>query len=85
MLGNTSCFVISICRKASVLQVEATAAEKEEMYWDDTGLGGVRITVNPLQKFQELDLNEDKDNEDNSDDEDNQEAKKSLEWDEGPL
>lgn len=75
----------SLTRNANVLEVEATAGEKEEMYWDDTGLGGVRITVNPLQKFQELDLNEDKDSENNSDDEDNQEAKQSLEWDEGAL
>jgi len=72
-------------KKSTVLEVEATAAEKEEMYWDDTGLGGVRITVNPLQKFQELDLNEDKDSEENSEDEENQDAKQSLEWDEGAL
>lgn len=71
--------------RTNVLEVDATAGEKEEMYWDDTGLGGVRITVNPLQKFQELDLNEDKDSEHTSDDEDNQDAKQSLEWDEGAL
>lgn len=73
-------------RSAKTLEVDATAAEKEEMYWDDTGLSGVRITVNPLQKFQELDLNEDKDSEHGqSDDEDHQEAKQCLEWDEGAI
>ncbi|KAK3717508.1 hypothetical protein QZH41_016840, partial [Actinostola sp. cb2023] len=71
-------------KTTSVLEVEATQTEKEEMYWDDTGLGGVRITVNPLQKFQELDLNEDKESV-HSDDEDNQEAKQNLEWDEGAI
>ncbi|XP_001632442.2 calsyntenin-2 [Nematostella vectensis] len=74
-------------RKGAVkLEVPASQAEKEEMYWDDTGLSGVRITVNPLQKFQELDLNEDNDSDNgHSDDEDSQIAKKSLEWDESDM
>lgn len=67
------------------LEVQAEKDKEPEMYWDDTGLGGVRVTVNPLQKFQELDLNEDNENDDNSDDDDNQDAKQNLEWDEGPL
>lgn len=57
------------------------------MYWDDTGLSGVRITLNPMQKFQELDLNEDGNNTDKSDteDEEGKTTKGLLEWDNSDI
>lgn len=65
------------------MKVVSPGDEKEEMYWDDTGLSGVRITLNPMQKFQELDLNEDGAHTDNQDTEDEEggAAKGLLEWD----
>ena len=61
--------------------------DKEEMYWDDTGLSGVRITLNPMQKFQELDLNEDGNNTEKSDTEDEEgtATKGLLEWDNSDM
>ena len=57
------------------------------MYWDDTGLSGVRITLNPMQKFQELDLNEDGANTDNAETEDEEggATKGLLEWDNSDI
>ena len=73
------------CRSASKLEVDTPNA-KEELYWDDTGLAGVCVTVNPMEKFQELDLNEDGGNASESEEEDaadidNAGAKEQLEWD----
>lgn len=53
------------------------------MYWDDIGLSGVRIIFNFMQKFQELDLNEDGVNIDNVEIEDEEGGviKGLLEWD----
>ena len=82
---NLNLCSISRYRSASTLEVDAPSS-KEELYWDDTGLAGVCVTVNPMEKFQELDLNEDATNAtDNSetedDDADNVGAKDQLEWD----
>ena len=74
-------------RKPKTVKVAAPGDDKEEMYWDDTGLSGVRITLNPMQKFQELDLNEDGANTDKSDTEDEEggAAKGLLEWDNSDM
>ena len=70
------------------MPVATPEQEREELYWDDTGLGGVRVTVNPMQKFQELNLNDDEgdDNDDaDSDDDMIKHAKGQLEWDDADM
>ncbi|XP_015759200.1 PREDICTED: LOW QUALITY PROTEIN: calsyntenin-1-like [Acropora digitifera] len=74
-------------QRPTTVKVVSPGDEKEEMYWDDTGLSGVRITLNPMQKFQELDLNEDGAHTDNQDTEDEEggAAKGLLEWDNSDI
>lgn len=79
--------IISLLRRPQTVKVVPPGDDKEEMYWDDTGLSGVRITLNPMQKFQELDLNEDGNNTDKSDteDEEGKATKGLLEWDNSDI
>lgn len=79
--------IFRLRKSASKLEVDVSNA-KEELYWDDTGLAGVCVTVNPMEKFQELDLNEDgtsasvhSESEEEDADVDNVGAKEQLEWD----
>lgn len=74
-------------QRPETVKVVPPGDDKEEMYWDDTGLSGVRITLNPLQKFQELDLNEDGNNTEKSDTEDEEgtATKGLLEWDNSDM
>lgn len=75
-------------RTPAKVRVLAPENEREELYWDDTGLGGVRVTVNPMQKFQELDLNEDGHRSDGgaeTDEEIVKEARGQLEWDDADM
>ena len=74
-------------RRPETVKVVPPGDDKEEMYWDDTGLSGVRITLNPMQKFQELDLNEDSNNTEKSDTEDEEgtATKGLLEWDNSDM
>lgn len=74
-------------RRPETVKVAPPGDDKEEMYWDDTGLSGVRITLNPMQKFQELDLNEDGNNTEKSDTEDEEgtATKGLLEWDNSDM
>ena len=75
------------CRRPATVKVNPPGDENADMYWDDTGLSGVRITLNPMQKFQELDLNEDGANTDNAETEDEEggATKGLLEWDNSDI
>lgn len=74
-------------QRPATVKVNPPGDENADMYWDDTGLSGVRITLNPMQKFQELDLNEDGANTDNAETEDEEggATKGLLEWDNSDI